>query len=418
MWRLRLVLRRINKEKWFRRIVIALTCVCVLSYTVFHISSLFAEEINTIVVGPTSETSSVSLDGYIFRDSALVNSNYSGAVDYLTADGEKIAVGTELAKVYEGGAQASRNILSVIDAQIELLRMSTENDYGESDISYLRQSASNAYYSIMKQLSDGDLSTLYSDGERLLVAMNSLARLKDDSFAIGDKLSELYAAREQIFASSGANETVSADQSGYFYVNTDGYESIFTGEAARTLDGDSLDKLMKNSVAQSTPDTCVGKLSTSPKWYFATSVGADVLGNFEEGNTYRLFFTDGGAYNIDMCLERVLECGESGGYTLVFGSSVIPRGFSFSRHQTVRLETESVSGIYVPMSAVRYEGRERVVYILKGSVVQRRLIEIVYEGADYYIVADGVTSEDGIYLQSNDLLITGGANLFDGRILD
>ena len=57
--------------------------------------------------------------------------------------------------------------------------------------------------------------------------------------------------------------------------------------------------------------------------------------------------------------------------------------------------------------------------ILKGSVVFERKLDLIYEGSDYYTVADGLEPDgEDVYLQSNDTLILDGQNLFDGRILD
>ena len=79
---------------------------------------------------------------------------------------------------------------------------------------------------------------------------------------------------------------------------------------------------------------------------------------------------------------------------------------------------DRVSGIYVPRDVVERVDGFRGVYVLRGSVVYFRRIEIVYEGSDYYLVKDGITDEDTPYLQVNDLIILNGKNMFDGRVLD
>jgi hypothetical protein len=79
----------------------------------------------------------------------------------------------------------------------------------------------------------------------------------------------------------------------------------------------------------------------------------------------------------------------------------------------------TITGINVPKSATHRSNGSYYVYILKGSVVFERKIDIIYEGSDYYTVRDGVEGEDDdVYLQSNDNLILNGNNLFDGRILE
>ena len=121
---------------------------------------------------------------------------------------------------------------------------------------------------------------------------------------------------------------------------------------------------------------------------------------------------------VDMSVYRLLVDEGEESAVIVFKSNILPENFNF-RRQTANVITNSVSGIYVPMSALHRENFEKVVYILKGSVVQQRHIDVVYEGADYYIVKEnaGTEEDDRIYLKSNEQLIVRGSNLFDGRIL-
>ena len=97
----------------------------------------------------------------------------------------------------------------------------------------------------------------------------------------------------------------------------------------------------------------------------------------------------------------------------------LPEGFVFNRSQSVSIEVSSISGIYVPKSAVHRGGGTYYVYILKGSVVFYRRIDVIYEGSDYYLSATEHTDTEGAeYLGINELLVIRGSNLFDGRILD
>ena len=83
------------------------------------------------------------------------------------------------------------------------------------------------------------------------------------------------------------------------------------------------------------------------------------------------------------------------------------------------IEVSSTTGIYVPRSAMHRMGGEDCVYVLKGSVVKMRKIEIIYEAKDYCLVAMDMESDNTVpYLSQNEQLIVSGENLFDGRILD
>ena len=102
----------------------------------------------------------------------------------------------------------------------------------------------------------------------------------------------------------------------------------------------------------------------------------------------------------------------------MFSCDRLPKNFSFDRCQSVSITVSTQSGIYVPKDIViREEGRIGV-YILRGSVVQFRYIDIVYEGSDYYLVKhDSEDDGERQYLRENDMIILNTTNLFEGRIL-
>ncbi|MBR2388345.1 MAG: hypothetical protein IKB02_06200 [Clostridia bacterium] len=406
-----------------KNIGIAVVCLCVLSYSVFHVSSLFSEEIGTIVVGPTTEKEGVSISGYIFRDATPIYAKkYNGAIEYLVKNGEKVAVSDELAVVYEEGDNSrSASLVSVIDENLELLRTTTDKKPSVSQITNLRASASSAYYSIMKQLASGTDIAISADEKKLLVALNSIATLTDEDFDIKKTLGELTSLRESILAAGGESENVRAEKSGYFYTGVDGFEGAFSGEAAKNLDREGFLELFdsQENYRKSYDPSCVGKMSYDSKWYFAAEMKADEAERFCEGEGYSVEFTSGGHFEIEMTVARVLLDADESRAVIVFESNVLPEGFNF-RMQTAKIITDTVRGIYVPRSAMHRKGVQKVVYILKGSVVQLRYVDVIYEGADYYLVREEVETEKGddrVFLSSNELLIVRGEGLFDGRIL-
>ena len=407
--------------KTLKNIGIAVVCLCVLAYSVFHVASLFSEEIGTIVVGPTTEKTTTTLTGYIFRDATLIYpSVYSGAVDYLVDDGEKVSAGTKLATVYsQGNWEQIKDTLTLLDEQIALLENTTESKPSVSAITELRRKASDAYYSIMKQLSSGTDIALDAQKKKMLVALNSISLLTEEDFEISSTLASLKQSRAELLGAGGDKETVYTSKSGYFYTGVDGYEQVFSGAAARELTREELIKLFNSHKESAGARGSIGKISYDSRWYFAAEIDAEVAEQFAEGDKYTVEFTSGGFFEIDMTVYRLLTDAEKGSAVMVLSSNVLPENFNF-RRQTAKIVTDSVSGIYVPRAAVHKEGYSNVVYVLKGSVVQRRYIDIIYKGVDYYIVREFVTvdeEDDRIYLSSNEMLIVKGSNLFDGRIL-
>ena len=406
--------------KMLKNIGIAVVCLCVFAYAVFHVSSLFSEEIGTIIVGPTTEKTTTTLNGYVFRDATLVYpTTYSGAVDYLVENGEKVSVGTKLATVYsEGSSDAVKDTLAMLDEQIALLESTTDKKPSVSQLTELRKTASDTYYSIMKQLQSGSDIAISAQQKKLLVALNSIALIDDKEFSIEQTLASLKASRAEIIGAGGNSETVSTGKSGYFYSGVDGYEDAFSGVAARELDRDGFLSLFDSPKQSVNASGSIGKMSYDSSWYFAAELDKKSAEQFSVGETYTVEFTSGGYFEIRMTIERILIGEEKERAVIVLGSEILPENFNF-RRQTARIVTDSVSGIYIPESAVyRDSYGEEIVYILEGSVVQIRYIDVIYKGSDYYIAREKVEENDGkTYLESNEQLIVKGSNLFDGRIL-
>ena len=109
---------------------------------------------------------------------------------------------------------------------------------------------------------------------------------------------------------------------------------------------------------------------------------------------------------------------------LLFSSFDLARISGLERHQSVRINLGSKTGYRIPAEALHTVGEDRGVYILVGNMIEFRRITIIGEGDGYYIVStyerdfeDNLGSEIP-YLYINDLIVTSGKDLYDGKLLD
>ena len=133
-------------KAWKQQLVIVVLCICVLSYTLYHVASLFREDLTTFAAGVITETDSVSGSGYVFRDETVLYADHGGVVNYLCADGTKVTAGQSLAEIHEGGTAIDRRRMQLIDRQIAVLEQSMENSVEYADIATLQQSIDDRYY--------------------------------------------------------------------------------------------------------------------------------------------------------------------------------------------------------------------------------------------------------------------------------
>ncbi len=406
---------------WKQRLVIAVLCICVLSYTLYHVGSLFGEEISTFAAGVITETDSVSGSGYVFRDETALYSHHGGIVNYLCDDGTKVTTGQALAEVCENGTAADRRRMALLDRQIAVLEQSAGGTVGATDIAMLRGSIDDQYYMLSRALASGETGELSLQIEDMLVDLNRLSVMTEETSAVTATLQSLKDQKAKMLANGGNAITEGSPDGGYFYTTADGYETRFTMDALSSLTARSFYELISSSAekTQSADGTAYGKLAKDSTWGFAMEIPFRSADFFEVDRVYSVQFTENNGVSLPMTLTKMIGVADQGTVLLVLSCDRLPENFVFHRCQSVRIETDSISGIYVPKKAVVDRGDFEGVYILRGSVVRFRYIDVIYEGSDYYLVApDGGGEEDIAYLAENDLVIVGGKKLFDGRILD
>lgn len=411
-----------SKSSWKQYFAFGVICVVIFAYTFYHIASLFSEDMETFAVGVTTETRTVGAGGYVFRNETVLYSENGGVVDYRFENGTKVSQGQALADVYQTGGQQSRRQIAFMDDRISVLEGCENTSSSNTDIASLQDTVDDSYYILVNMLASGETGELSLHIRKLLSDMDKLSILIDgEDSPVLQTLSELRESRSEMLNSGGGVITEYAGEGGYFYTSCDGYEDRFTLDMASNMSGDDFYELITSGRTPSVSDgrTAYGKIAENSVWYFALPVTEKESMSFEKGESYTVEFTENNGQKLPMTLERSISSVSYGSMILIFSCDRLPDNFAFYRSQSVRIEISSVSGLYVPKSAVERVDGMRGVYILRGSVVHFRYLEVRYEGSDYFLaVLDAPNEEDRLYLRENDLVILNGNHLFEGRILD
>lgn len=410
---------RKKKKVFLPMIAMVIIFVVAVIYAAYHLISLFNnEDIKTIASGVTTHSVTVGGTGYIFRDEMMLSADNEGAVDYLVSDGAKVSAQQSIADIYDGNGAFVRDMVMALDRQISILEQSS-GGAEPVDLATLRASANSTYYKLVELLASSDAGELDAQIEAMMITLNRISVMTDGDETISDTLSALKKTRANMF--KGDYETAYAPQSGYFYWSPDGYEPSFDIDAVDELTEKSFYSLI-STVEQGNvkvDDKVFGKLARTSVWKLVLPLSPDDAEGFEAGSVFNLTFPENNDTKIAMTLEKTVEAKEHDQVLCVFYCDRLPDNFSLDRCQSVELELFSASGIYVPRSALTRVDGIRGVFVLRGSVVYFRKVEIVYQGSDYCLVAEDAEDEGGYYsLGTNELIITNGKNLFDGRILE
>jgi len=447
--------RNKNEAKTYKQTVVnAVILVVVLFlflYVAIQISQSFSTQVSTQRTQMVTDVAYSYFDGCIFKSSETLTASCD-IVHYLLPDGAKVGVGQAYAEVYtdtsipEGERAEVEKGLNELSERIVMLESGLEGGKSTSDLGSIGVDISDNYYAYIDAVLSGDIPLADKTGENLLGALIDYSSITL-SEAAKNTLSALKTEREELISRIGGKKTTLVSNKSFtFYRDTDGYESTLNSSLIDTLDRDTLDTLMESK--QTGAGGEIGSAVYSAKWYIA--IPADEAG-FETfkgnvGKTYEFEFLGTDDLSVTMLLEAVVA-EEADGFIaedgteaddgsnsdagldtsrtyLLFSSFDLARISSLDRHQSVRITLGSSTGYRIPKDAVHTVGDARGVYILVGNMIEFRRITVIGEGDGYYVATTyekdfsaGIESEIP-YLNINDMIVTSGRDLYDGKLLD
>ena len=457
--RIRLPRRDKNKVRTYKQTVVnAVILVVVLSmflYVAIQISHNFSTQVSTQRTQAVTDVSYSFLDGCVLKNSEVLTAS-GDIVHYLVPDGAKVGVGQAYAEIYsdtsipKGEREATENKLNELSMRILMLEAGLEGGKNTSDLGNIGDDIQDGYYAYIDAILAGDIPTADKSGEDLLGAMIDYSAITLSEEA-KNTLSSLRSERESLLASIGGTKTtLISNKSFTFYREADGYEAALNSEVVSGLDRDKLDTLMESD--RTSTSGAIGSVVYSTKWYIAIPVDEAGYETFRNGvgSTYEVEILGNEGLSISMMLEAVVAKGapsvqepeettetdveeETGAVAdnldasrsyLLFSSFDLARIAGVDRHVSVRVTLGSTSGYRVPREAIHTVGEDTGVYILVGNMIEFRRITVIGEGDGYYIVStyerdleDSLTSQTP-YLNINDLIVTSGRDLYDGKLLD
>jgi hypothetical protein len=407
-------------KKIARNALIVLIMTGLIAYVIYHCLQYFKDPVQVTAAVRQSEPMTRELTAYVFRDEQALSSGHGGALQELYEDGDHVAIDSEVARVYvsENGMELYEK-LEKTDEEIAFIEQCLEAaDRHASELIDLNETISRKHGEVMEAMSrtDGERVRILSD--ELLLLLSQRQVMTGELTDLPVRLAALKAERDELRRAYGDTyESITVDRSGYYYRETDGYEGIFSNEAARLLTLEGFDELIR-SVPRAT-EKDAGKLIGDFVWYAAIPMSYRDAQMLTEGYVYSLTWEDGTV--VDMELDRMLSDPQADRCVLVMKTGHMPQGFSFARVQTVSFAVGQTSGLRVPENALLTgKDGEMGVYILDVARVCYCSVEVIWHGNGYVLVRESDRTEEGHErdLGYQELIITRtDEELYDGKLL-
>ncbi len=425
-------------KKYLRRVLFivlgALLAVALLIYIGSHFFRRFSDGLELVDARLTTVSETVETDGYIMRAETPVYSSVSGkSVIPKVQSGEHVHAGELIAEVYSESHPDIEERIEEIEKQIALFEKAKESDNSFKSTAGIETSIYDTVAAIRKSADSGNYSDTVSLRTTLLLGIKNHNIITGKTKDCDKEIAELTKDKDELASKLGKRlEEVYSAGTGYFFAGYDGYGKIFSSDKKDTVTYSEFERMTESS-----PDSLTGIIGvtvTDYNWYLACLMTKEEAAALDSLGKCSVFFPYSG-YEMTMNVDRVTA--ESGGDgALVFlRSGRIPSGFDFTRMQPVTITSRSYTGFRIPKSAVRVVDGYEGVYIMDEVTIAFRRINIIHDnGTDVICTGEGgdeilITNENQSdlvsggeektygFIRQNDIVVVGGVDLYDGKVI-
>ncbi len=395
-----------------------------------------SNELTTEIAVKYDYSESITSDAFIIREETIITNNIADGVEYyMVNDGDKVAVGTVVAKVFADETDALfYNKVQEIDEKIAVLQsLNTPYDNVATDSAVDAQIYLNIK-SLLSAVNENDFKDRDSAAESLVYSINQRQRIVGTVSDFNSQIQTLQQEKAK-YTDAGSNyiAEIRAPKAGYFVANIDGYEDAYDYDTVTKL---TTDDLSEAHLPQTVPDDAVGKIVSGLDWYIVCQLTADEALSLSHSESYpKIIFSSASEEPVPVELVALNQASKQSDAVVVFKCNYMNSSLSNLRSEPVQIIINSFEGVRISKDALHDDyvevmdsngeptgetARVQGVYILHGSELMFREVSVIFAGSDFVIVD---INPDSAILKSketiiiNDEVVIEGDDLYDGKII-
>lgn len=401
-----------KQGKVYTKVVLWIFLAAVVCYFGYYIFSAVYSPLTTAVAMEYEAGSGSYTTGYVLRDETLVRTRH-GITTMVVSEGERVSRGQTLATGYlDSSALDRENRIEELENQLEQLKYAASYSADVSGQKILDTEIQAQLEQMCRFVARRDMNSAADRSPAIKgLILRRMSSEKDNAAmdqriaAIKEELSSLQAD------TSGDTVTVTASQSGYFSGSVDGYETILTMEAMRSMTTESFEEIMPADG----PIDAIGKVISGSTWYYVTVVPTSQTTEVRVGQEVPISFASDFHQELTMTVEK-LGKDVDGSRLLVLSCDKYMQEATLLRQQSADVVFSSYAGLQVPKEAVRVDAQGQPgVYVLEGRMAAWKPIKILYDNGESYVAEKDKTSTDNLW--PGDEIIVGAKNLYDGKVV-
>ena len=396
------------------KVIILMLLVALIAYAVAAAFSSLKETTATVTAIAYEVGDGFQATGFVVRDEQVLYAP-EGINVLLCGEGERVAKGQPLAATFaDAGAQQTQLRIDELEQELERIDAVLASAPDVRSTASLDTRLQETLLRFTAMTARGDLADADAGGLKTVVLSRFLdeagrAELRGESQSMREELAALRASL------AGAVTQSAAAQAGFFSGSADGYERLLSRRGVQSMTVRDYDALLQER--PEAPARAIGRLITSPEWYYLCQVRQEDLKDLRVGDWLTVEFAFDVYEPLRMKVERLSDALE--------GRQVLTLSCSDHMELAARLRTQQAdvilhtySGIRVPKQALYYvnDTGESGVYVLEGAVARWKPVEILYEAQDYYLVREDRSSTSKLWA-GDEVLLT-GQELTDGKVVE
>jgi len=414
------------------KLLMTVVTLALLAYFGFQAVRYFSDPLSSTLAYTYRVEETASLTGYMVREELVLSGEGGGLLQLQRQEGERVAVGGTVAKVYANQEALDRQKeIENLNGRIEQLTYVQEAEAGVEVARKLDQQIRRNILDYRSALAAGRLNEAENQSAELRAQVLKYDYTVSDTEDVDAQLQTLKEELKRLNAQSGGStKRITAPKSGLYSAVVDGYEAVLRPETVSQLKPSDLTALRPEEGAHSD----VGKLVLGKEWFFAAAVPAETAAKLEkleqQGTALTLRFAKGVGRDLDVTIASISP-EENGRCAVVFRGETYLAQLTMLRQQSAQIIYDVVEGIRIPKEALRVVTRTAQtedgdtketavtgVYTMLGREARFKPVEVLYTGETYVLVEPAIRSDqETLRLRPGDEVIISANDLVDGKIL-
>ena len=347
----------------------------------------------------------ISFKGMFLRDERVIkyDNTANGVINYLYDDGSKVSENADVATVYSDKDQIyyRNRLLRLKSVLSDLKRAQSPGTTNYVQAETLKNKIESHYINISNLIQKKDYSSISDESDDLLYIMNIYnivtGTTGDFKPAIKQIKSEINELKTKI---EDPVESIKSNGSGYFVKSVDGYESSVSFDDIEKMSTDELQKLF--DIEPDVPENAVGKLMKNYEWKFLGIIKNTNKFLINDGLSIR-FNSSNKIYGVTVDSIKPIDGTDTS--IVILSCNELDDTVLNNRFDNAELIFDEYTGIKIPREAIRFQGRQKGVYVMLGQDITFKKVDVIYEGDDYVLSKN--TSDDSYLLLYDQILLEG-----------